>query len=206
MLPTSRAVLSVAAVLGSLAAASTVPVLLLASAVPVLLLASAVPVLLLASAVPAYGADPGLDGTYRFDFHGAQQTYNGGPFPTGDTTSTYSFVSSCTGDGCVANGVLLSSTDREAVSAHNPDVTLRFVDGAWQMALPYDSPCQEGGDPRNQLLTWSLLPQGGNDVLSGTRTVATVGHSCVGDATGTLSQVMTATRVGTAAPGVLPMP
>jgi hypothetical protein len=178
MLPTSRAVLSVAAVLGSLAAAS---------------------------AAPAHGADPGLDGTYRFDFHGAQQTYNGGSLPTADTTSTYSFVSSCAGDGCVANGVLLSSTDREAVSAHNPDVTLRFVDGAWQMALPYDSPCEEG-DSRNQLLTWSLVPQGGNDVLSGNRTVATIGHSCAGDATGTLSQVMTATRVGTAAPGVLPVP
>jgi hypothetical protein len=160
--------------------------------------------LLLASAAPAHGADPVLDGTYRFDFHGAQQTYNGGSLPTGDSTSTYSFVSSCAGDGCVASGVLLSSTDREAVSAHNPDVTLRFVDGAWQMALPYDSPC-DGGDTRNQLLTWSLVPQGGNDVLSGSRTVAT-SHSCVGDATGTLSQVMTATRVGGAAPGVLPVP
>jgi len=158
----------------------------------------------LASIAPAHATDPVLDGTYRFDFHGAQQTYNGGPMPTGDTTSTYSFTSSCTGDDCVANGVLLSSTDREAVSAHNPDVTLRFVDGAWQMSLPYDSLCQEG-DSRNQLLTWSLTPQGGNDVLAGTRTVATVGHACAGDATGTLSQAMTATRVGSAAPGVEPI-
>jgi hypothetical protein len=178
MLLTSRALLSVATVLGSLAAASM---------------------------APAHGVDPMLDGTYRFDFHGAQQTYNGGPLPTGDTTATYSFTSSCTGDDCVANGVLLSSTDREAVSAHNPDVTLQFVGGAWQMSLPYDSPCDQSdrtGDSRNQLLTWSLTPQGGNDVLAGTRTVATVGHSCAGDATGTLSQAMTATRVGSAAPGV----
>jgi hypothetical protein len=158
----------------------------------------------LASIAPAHGADPTLDGTYRFDFHGAQQTYNGGPSPTGDTTSTYSFTSSCTGDGCVAKGVLLSSTDREAVSAHNPDVTLRFQDGAWQMSLPYDSFCGED-ELRNQLLTWSLTPQGGNDVLVGTRTVATIGHSCAGDATGTLSQSMTATRVGSAAPGVEPI-
>ena len=146
-----------------------------------------------------------LDGTYRFDFHGAQQTLNGGSFPTADTTATYSFTSSCADDGCVAHGVLLSSTDREPVSAHNPDVTLKFIDGGWQMSLPYDSPCEEG-DPRNQLLTWSLTPQRGNDVLTGTRTVATIGHSCAGDASGSLSQVMTATRVGTSAPGVLPMP
>lgn len=159
----------------------------------------------LAVAPLAYGADPALDGTYRFDFHGAQQTLSGGSLPTADTTATYSFSSSCADDGCVARGVLLSSTDREPVSAHNPDVTLRFIDGAWQMSLPYDSPCEEG-DSRNQLLTWSLTPQGGNDVLTGTRTVATIGHSCAGDAGGSLSQVMTATRVGTAAPGVLPMP
>ncbi|MBV9512498.1 MAG: hypothetical protein JO280_00425 [Mycobacteriaceae bacterium] len=161
--------------------------------------------LAVASIAPAHGAGPVLEGTYRFDFHGAQQTVNGGALPTADTTATYSFVSSCGGDGCVANGVLLSSTDREAVSAHNPDVTLRFVDSAWQMSLPYDSPCEEG-DTRNQLLTWSLTPQAGNDVLSGTRTVTTVGHSCAGDAIGTLSQAMTATRVGTAASGVLPSP
>ena len=162
----------------------------------------------LASMAPAYGADPLLDGTYRFDFHGAQQTYNGSPLPTGDTTATYTFTSSCTGDDCIANGVLLSSTDREAVSAHNPEVTLHFVDGAWQMSLPYDSPCDQAdrtGDSRNQLLTWSLTPQGGNDVLAGTRTVATVGNACAGDATGTLSQAMTATRVGSAAPGVEPI-
>ena len=158
----------------------------------------------LASMAPAHATDPVLDGTYRFDFHGAQQTYNGGPSPTGDTTSTYSFTSSCTGDDCVANGVLLSSTDREAVSAHNPDVTLRFKDGAWQMSLPYDSFCGED-ELRNQLLTWSLTPQGGNDVLVGTRTVATIGDACAGDATGTLSQAMTATRVGGAAPGVEPI-
>lgn len=158
-----------------------------------------------ASTSPAYGEDPRLDGTYRLDFDGARQTYNGGSLPTADTSSTYSFTSSCTGDGCVANGVLLSSTDREAVSAHNPTVTLQFVDGTWQMSLPYDSPCEQGGS-RNQLLTWSLTPQRGSDVLSGTRTVATTGHSCGGDATGSLSQAMTATRVGNAAPGVLPMP
>jgi hypothetical protein len=158
----------------------------------------------MASIAPAHAADPVLDGTYRFDFAGANQTYNGGALPTADTTSTYSFVSSCA-EGCAAQGVLLSSTDREAVSAHNPDVTLQFLDGAWQMSLPYDSPCEEGGS-RNQLLTWSLTPQDGNDVLSGTRTVATIGHSCMGDAAGTLSQAMTATRTGKPAPGILPMP
>lgn len=153
---------------------------------------------------PAHAADPVLNGTYRFDFAGADQTYNGAPLPTADTMSRYSFTSSCS-DGCIARGVLLSSTDREAVSAHNPDVTLQFVDGMWQMSLPYDSPC-EGDAERNQLLTWSLTPQGGNDVLTGTRTVSTVGNSCAGDATGTLSQAMTATRIGEPAPGVLPMP
>lgn len=175
-----------------------------------LLAAAVVGTFALASIAPAHGTDPALDGTYRFDFHGAQQTYNGGPLSTGDTTSTYSFVSSCADDGCVAKGVLLNSTDKEAVSAHNPDVTLRFADGAWQMSLPYDSPCYLGdsdaADSRNQLLTWSLTPQGGNDVLVGTRTVATIGRSCVGDSTGTLSQAMTATRVGTPAPGIAPMP
>ena len=172
---------------------------------PTAALSAAVVAGALGLAPSAYGADPALDGTYRFDFHGAQQTLNGGSVPTADTTATYSFISSCTDNGCIARGVLLNSTDREPVSAHNPDVTLNFVDGAWQMSLPYDSPCEEG-DSRNQLLTWSLTPQGGNDVLSGTRTVATIGHSCAGDAAGSLSQVMTATRVGSAAPGVAPMP
>jgi serine/threonine-protein kinase len=158
-----------------------------------------------ASTASAFGADPVLEGTYRLDFDGAHRIINGGPSPTADTSATYSFTPSCTGDGCVVNGVLLSSTDIEAVSAHNPDVTLRFVDGVWQLSLPYDSPCEEGGE-RNQLLFWSLTPQGGTDVLSGTRTVATIGHSCAGDAPGPLSQPMTATRVGKAAPGVLPMP
>jgi hypothetical protein len=159
----------------------------------------------LASMAPAHGADPVLDGTYRLDFHGAMQTLNGGPLPTDDTYSRYSFVTSCAEDGCVAMGVLLSSTDREPVSAHNPDVTLRFIDGSWQMSLPYDSPC-EGDGSRNQMLTWLLTPQGSNDVLTGSRTVSTVGASCAGDQTGSLSQVMTATRIGSAAPGIAPMP
>ena len=94
---------------------------------------------------PAFGADPGLDGTYRFDFDGARQTINGAASPTVNTTARYSFTSSCAGDGCVVNGVLLNSTDTEAVSAHNPNLTLQFADGVWQMSLPYDSPCEEGG-------------------------------------------------------------
>lgn len=159
----------------------------------------------LAVAPAAHGADPVLNGTYRFDFVGAQQTHNGAPLPTADTTSTYSFTSTCGDDGCIARGVLLRTTDREAVSAHNPDVKLQFADGAWQMSLPYDSPC-EVGDSRNQLLTWYLTPQGGNDVLTGTRTVSTVGNSCPGDDTGALSQAMLVTRVGDPAPGIAPMP
>jgi serine/threonine protein kinase, bacterial len=158
-----------------------------------------------AAAPSAYAADPVLDGTYRFDFDGAHQTYNGGSVPAANTSTTYSFSSSCAGESCIARGVLLNTTDKEAVSAHNPDVTLQFVDGVWQLSLPYDSPCPEG-DERNQLLTWSLTPQAGNDVLSGSRTVATIGHSCAGDATGSMSQPMTATRIGSTAPGVLPMP
>ncbi len=159
----------------------------------------------LASMAPAFGADPGLDGTYRLDFHGAQRTINGAASPTVDTTATYSFTSSCTGDSCVVHAVLLNTTDTEAVSAHNPDLTLQFVEGVWQLSLPYDSPCEEGGD-RNQLLTWSLTPQGGSDTLTGTRTVATIGHSCIGDEAGPLSQPVTATRTGKPAPGILPMP
>lgn len=168
-------------------------------------LAAAVTVGGLAVAPSASGADPVLDGTYRFDYDGAHQTYNGGTVPAANTSTTYSFTSSCADEGCIARGVLLNTTDKEAVSDHNPDVTLQFVDGAWQLSLPYDSPCPEG-DERNQLLTWSLTPQGGNDVLSGSRTVATIGHACAGDAAGTMSQPMTATRVGSPAPGVLPMP
>src|SRR4051812_47738150 len=150
------------------------------------------------------GADPALDGTYRLDFDGAQRTIAGGPSPIANTYATYSFTSPCTGDGCTADGVLLSSTDTEAVSAQNPDITLQFVNGAWQLSLPYDSPC-EGGGERNQLLSWVLTPQSGTDVLAGTRTVATVGNACAGDEPGPLSQPLTATRVGTAAPGVLPI-
>lgn len=153
----------------------------------------------------AYAADPVLDGTYRLDFDGANRTLNGAASPTTNTSATYSFTSSCGGDGCVAHAILLSANDTEAVSAHNPDLTLQFLDGAWQLSLPYDSPCEEGGS-RNQLLTWSLTPQGGADVLSGFRIVATVGNACAGDAPGPLAQPMTATRVGKPAPGVLPMP
>lgn len=158
-----------------------------------------------ASIAPARGADPVLTGTYRLDFDGAHRMIDGAPSPTADTSAKYSFISSCADNGCVARAVLLSSTDTEAVSAHNPDLTLQFVDGSWQLSLPYDSPCEEGGE-RNQLLTWSLSPQGAADVLSGSRTVATSGNSCAGDAPGPLSQPMTATRVGKEAPGVLPMP
>ena len=153
---------------------------------------------------PAQAADPVLDGTYRLDFDGANRTINGAPSPIGNTSATYSFTSSCAENGCVARAILLSSNDTEAVSAHNPDLTLQFVDGTWQLSLPYDSPCEEGD--RNQLLTWSLTPQSGAGVLSGIRTVATVGQSCAGDDAGPLAQPMTATRVGSAAPGVLPMP
>jgi len=154
---------------------------------------------------PAFAADPVLDGTYRLEFDGANRTINGVASPIANTSATYSFTSSCAGDGCVAHAILLNSNDTEAVSAHNPDLTLQFVDGAWQMSLQYDSPCEEGGD-RNQLLSWTLTPQGGADLLSGTRTVATIGNSCAGDEPGPLAQPMTATRVGSAAPGVLPMP
>lgn len=153
----------------------------------------------------AHAADPVLDGTYRLDFDGANRSINGAASPTANTSATYTFTSSCSGDGCVARAMLLSSNDTEAVSAHNPDLTLRFTDGAWQLSLPYDSPCEEGGS-RNQLLTWSLTPQVGSDVLAGFRVVATVGNACAGDESGPLAQPMTATRVGTAAPGVLPMP
>src|ERR1700686_4070428 len=168
-------------------------------------LAAAVIVGGLAVAPSAYAADPVLDGTYRFDFDGAHQTYNGGAVPGAHKFNKYTFSSSRAGERCIARGVLLNTTDKEAVSAHNPDVTLQFVDGVWQLSLPYDSPCPEG-DERNQLLTWSLTPQGGNDVLSGTRPVATIGHSGAGDAAGSMSQPMPATRVGSTAPGVLPMP
>jgi hypothetical protein len=159
----------------------------------------------LASMAPAH-AEPLLDGTYRLDYVGAQRTINGAPNPTTDTSANYSFTSSCAGEeGCVANAILLNTTDREAVSAHNPNLTLKLVDGAWQLSLPYDSRCGVFGDSeRNQLLTWSLTPQGGTDALSGYRIVATVGNACPGDEPGTLSQPMTATRVGSSAPGILP--
>jgi hypothetical protein len=146
-----------------------------------------------------------LDGTYRLDFDGANRTISGAPSATPNTSATYSFTSSCGADGCVAYATLLNTNDTEAVSAHNPDLTLNFADGAWHLSLPYDSPCEVGGS-RNQLLSWSLTPQGGSDVLSGNRTVATVGGSCPGDDAGAMSQPITATRVGTAAPGALPMP
>jgi serine/threonine-protein kinase len=161
----------------------------------------------LASAPSAHAEDPVLDGTYRLDFDGAHRMINGAASPTANTSATYSFTSSCGDSGCVADAVLLSATDTEPVSAHNPNLKLQFTDGSWQLSVPYDSTCAiGGGGDRNQLLSWSLIPQGGNDVLSGTRTVATVGGSCPGDAPGPLSQAMTATRVGKPAPGILPMP
>jgi hypothetical protein len=157
----------------------------------------------LTSVTPAY-AEPLLNGTYRVDFVGAQRTINGAPNPTTDTSATYTVASSCGDDGCVAQAVLLNTTDKEPVSAHNPDLRLKFADGAWQLSLPYDSRCGVFGDgERNQLLTWSLTPQNGTDALSGYRIVATVGASCPGDEPGPLSQPMTATRVGNAAPGIL---
>jgi hypothetical protein len=150
-------------------------------------------------------AEPALQGTYRFDFDGAHITINGAPKPGANTSATYSLVSSCADDGCTARATLLNTNDREAVSAHNPDLTLQFVDGAWTLSLPYDSQCEDVGE-RNQLLTWSLTPQGGNDVLTGYRIVATSGNACKGDELGPFSQPITATRVGSSAPGVLPMP
>jgi hypothetical protein len=157
----------------------------------------------LASMTPAH-AEPLLNGTYRLDFVGAQRKIDGALNPTADTSATYTFASSCTEDGCVAQAVLLNTTDREAVSAHSPDLKLKLVDGVWQLSLPYDSRCGVFGDSeRNQLLTWSLTPQGGTDTLTGYRIVATVGASCPGDELGALSQPMTATRVGNAAPGII---
>jgi hypothetical protein len=157
-----------------------------------------------ASLTPAH-ADPALQGTYKLNFDGAHRTINGAPKPVADTSATYNFTSSCTDDGCNTRAVLLNTTDLEAVSAHNPDLTLQFLDGAWKLSLPYDSPCEEGGE-RNQLLTWSLTPQAGTDVLTGFRIVATPGHACAGDEPGPFTQPMTATRVGKPAAGVLPMP
>ena len=157
-----------------------------------------------ASPPPAH-ADTALQGTYKLDFDGAHLTINDKPSPAPDTSASYSFTSSCSGDGCVTRATLLNTNDLESVSAHNPDLTLQFLDGAWKLSLPYDSPCQEGGE-RNQLLTWSLSPQPGTDVLTGFRIVATTGHGCVGDEPGPFVQPMTATRVGKPAPGVLPMP
>ena len=158
-----------------------------------------------ASTASAYAADPVLNGTYRLDFDGQHRTINGAASPTANSSATYTFTSSCAESGCIARAILLSSNDLEPVSAHNPDLTLQFTDGAWQLSLPYDSPCEDGAT-RNQLLTWSLTPQAGTDVLSGFRIVATTGGSCAGDQVGPLAQPMTATRVGSAAPGVLPMP
>ncbi|MDT5093897.1 MAG: serine/threonine protein kinase, bacterial [Mycobacterium sp.] len=152
----------------------------------------------------AHADPPVLHGTYRLDFDGASRTINGVASPAANTSATYTFNSSCAEEGCTASAVLLNATDKEAVSAHNPDLTLEFVDGAWKLSLPYDSQCEEVGE-RNQLLTWSLTPQG-SDVLTGYRIVATPGQACKGDDVGPLSQPMTATRVGTTAPGVLPMP
>lgn len=162
--------------------------------------------LAVASVAPAPAhADAVFSGTYRMDFDGAHRTIGGVPRPIPNTSATYSVLSSCTDTGCVAYATLLSSTDAEAVSAHNPDLTLQFTDGAWNVSLPYDSPCEQTGE-RNQLLSWTLTPQSGADTLSGTRIVATVGASCPGDETGPLAQPMTATRVGDSAPGILPVP
>src|SRR5581483_4438698 len=157
-----------------------------------------------ASVTPAH-ADPALNGTYRLDFDGAHRTINGVPRPTPNTSATYTFTSSCTDNGCVAYATMLNSTDTEAVSAHNPDLTVQFTDGSWTVSLPYDSPC-EGSGERNQLLNWTLTPQPGADTLTGSRIVANVGNSCPGDEPGPLAQPMTATRVGEPAPGILPMP
>ncbi|MFZ0835674.1 MAG: hypothetical protein WAM92_21890 [Mycobacterium sp.] len=156
------------------------------------------------STMPAHAADPVLDGTYRLDFDGANRMINGAPSPTTNTSATYSFTSSCAPAACVTRAVLLNTTDTEAVSAHNPDLSLEFVDGTWQLSLPYDTACEDGST-RNQLLTWSLTPAAGADTLKGSRTVATL-VPCPGDEPGPLSQAMTANRVGSAAPGVLPMP
>jgi serine/threonine-protein kinase len=158
-----------------------------------------------ASTASAHAADPVLNGTYRLDFDGQHRTIAGAASPTTNTSATYTFTSSCGQSGCAAHATLLNTNDTEPVSAHNPDLTLQFTDGAWQVSLPYDSPCEDG-TTRNQLLTWSLTPQAGDDVLSGFRIVATAGGSCAGDQLGPLAQPMTATRVGSAAPGVLPMP
>jgi hypothetical protein len=156
-----------------------------------------------ASMAPAH-ADPTFHGTYRLDFDGAQLTIDGKARPVPNTSATYTVNSSCAEDGCSANAVLLNTTDKEAVSAHNPDLTLQFAEGAWKLSLPYDSICEEGGE-RNQLLTWSLTPQAGPDVLTGYRIVANTGHACVGDEPGPFAQPMTATRVGQPAPGIPPM-
>jgi hypothetical protein len=157
----------------------------------------------LASLAPAH-ADATLQGTYRVDFDGAHRTIAGAARPVADTSATYSITSSCGEDGCIARATLLNTTDQEAVSAHNPDLTLQFADGAWKLSLPYDSQC-EGVGERNQLLTWSLTPAGG-DALTGYRIVANIGHACAGDEVGPFSQPMSVTRVGQQAPGVLAMP
>ena len=87
---------------------------------------------------------PRFDGTYRFDFDGAQQLAGGAPKPTQSRSRSYAVRSTCTDTGCIATATKLADNDPKRKSDPPVDLVLDYVDGPWQMVHREDSTCSDG--------------------------------------------------------------
>jgi serine/threonine-protein kinase len=74
-----------------------------------------------------------LDGVYQVDINRAQETYNETPNPQPpDVTTWWAFRSTCTPQGCVADGVELDSKTHSVVATGERPIILDFLNGAWK--------------------------------------------------------------------------
>jgi hypothetical protein len=114
---------------------------------------------------------PGFDGTYRFDFDGAEQLAGGAPKPTKPRSRSYALRSTCTDSGCVATATKLADDNPKRKSDPPLDLVFDYIDGHWQMALREDSACTDSEIKGPSITAWILQPQP-DGTLTGTSYVA----------------------------------
>lgn len=114
---------------------------------------------------------PSFEGTYRFDFDGAQQLAGGELKPTASRTRMYAIRSTCLETGCLATATKLADDNVKRKSDPAVDLVLDYVGGHWQMAYREDSTCNDSSSHGPAVTVWILQPQPDGS-LTGTSMVA----------------------------------
>ncbi|CAM2897092.1 hypothetical protein H7J50_18935 [Mycobacterium intermedium] len=123
------------------------------------------------STKPPLPSAPSFEGTYQFDFDGAQQLAGGELKPTNSRTRLYAVRSTCLETGCIATATKLEDGNPKKKSDPAVDLVLDYVNGHWQMAVREDATCTDSTSHGPAITVWILQPQP-DGTLNGTSSVA----------------------------------